>query len=310
LTCSTAFVLSLKRHPHHRTVMMDSWSDPPPEQVHGKSIVVGGMLQMLDGNMIPQIDSLMELCKLFDDGKCHVRISVSTDEHLGLHAQLEQKHPGLNIHKDLPAENATNLSAFRTFKMAVLRNALLQECLSLGTDFLMFADLEGTVWWNERTLGVITNVLKAEHEDKWDAVSFLGTDYYDWWAVRCNATSTNCWADQPTTCIDQPTAVPSNFECIDQAKAAQNASGFLQVDSAFNGLAIYKRAAIGNCKYDGRNVDGRNGGPMGPQDCEHVAFNRCLKQEGKRFMLNTGRAEIHHLLAEVFTHLRPMLSVA
>lgn len=268
--------------------VMTAHDDVSPEQIHGRSIVIDGMLATLDNNAVPKIDSVMELCKFFDAGECHAHISLATLSS-DLQKQLEAKHPGLRIRKDPKQEDKSPEAGLRTIRYANLRNALLQESLSLGTDYVMMADLEGNVKWNERTLGVIINALKPENEGKWDGVSFLGTRYYDWWAVRCNATSTNCWKDEPATCfMRQP-----YFSCIEQAQAIQNSSGFLQIDSAFDGFAIYKTAAIGNCRYEGRDPGGDHAtSPMGPQDCEHVAFNRCLKKAGKRFMLNTGVAEV------------------
>jgi len=270
--------------------VMTAHDDVSPEQIHGKSIVIDGMLDTLGNDAVPKIDSLMGLCKFFDAGECHAHLSFATLSS-GLQKQLEAKHPGLRIRKDPKQEDKSPEAGLRTIRYANLRNALLQESLSLGTDYVMMADLEGNVKWNERTLGVIINALKPENEGKWDGVSFLGTNYYDWWAVRCNATSTNCWRDEPPTCFMRP-----YFSCIDQAQAIQNSSGFLQIDSAFDGFAIYKTAAIGNCRYEGRDPGGGSAtSPAGPQDCEHVAFNRCLKKAGKRFMLNTGVAEVKWL---------------
>ena len=44
---------------------------------------------------------------------------------------------------------------------------------------------------------------------------------------------------------------------------------FVDVDSAFMMLAIYKIDKIRGCQYSGVGVNGE-------MDCEHVAFHRCM----------------------------------
>lgn len=51
-------------------------------------------------------------------------------------------------------------------------------------------------------------------------------------------------------------------------------SSFVSVNSAFGGLAIYKRDKLNGCRY--HSIKG---------DCEHIEFHKCLRQnEGKMFM--------------------------
>jgi hypothetical protein len=56
----------------------------------------------------------------------------------------------------------------------------------------------------------------------------------------------------------------------------------LEVDSAFGGIAIYKLASIPNtCKYKGEY-------DTGGDICEHVPFNKCLKDNGAKIYINTS----------------------
>jgi hypothetical protein len=53
--------------------------------------------------------------------------------------------------------------------------------------------------------------------------------------------------------------------------------GFIEVDSCFNGLMIYKTSYIHSCcHYDGRN-----------DICEHVSFHQCIKSHGGRIFINS-----------------------
>lgn len=48
----------------------------------------------------------------------------------------------------------------------------------------------------------------------------------------------------------------------------------IAVDSCFGGLAIYRTAAVGSCRYTYRHP-----APQRMQDCEHVLFHQCMREE-------------------------------
>ena len=61
-------------------------------------------------------------------------------------------------------------------------------------------------------------------------------------------------------------------------------SSIFEVNSCFGGFSFYKRAAIKNCLYD--SID---------EDCEHVKFNECIKNNGGKIFLNPGQVlNIHY----------------
>lgn len=55
-------------------------------------------------------------------------------------------------------------------------------------------------------------------------------------------------------------------------------SQLVSVDSAFGGLAIYKREKLKGCKY--QSILG---------DCEHIEFHKCLKQNGGNMFMNPAQ---------------------
>eukprot|EP00439_Symbiodinium_sp_Y106_P068627 s3641_g11.t1 len=144
-------------------------------------------------------------------------------------------------------------------------------------DYLVVADLDNTVKWDDQTFGVVLNAL--DKEDQWDAVAFSSTNYYDWWAARCDSSSKNCLSHK--VCLDR-----REFPCIMETLQDTDTDHFRPVRSAFNGLAVYKRDAIGDCKYDAKNRDTT---ARTHKDCEHVGFHDCITANGARFMLNSGR---------------------
>lgn len=63
----------------------------------------------------------------------------------------------------------------------------------------------------------------------------------------------------------------------------------VEVKSCFGGLAIYRSAAVGSCRYSHRYSKEDESGqhPTGMVECEHVLFSRCMTQSnGARLYSN------------------------
>lgn len=57
-------------------------------------------------------------------------------------------------------------------------------------------------------------------------------------------------------------------------------SGWIEVDSAFGGLAIYRKAVLSKVRYQGRNV-------VGDIVCEHVPLHEQIKKQGGSIFINS-----------------------
>lgn len=169
----------------------------------------------------------------------------------------------------------------RTERIAMARNRCLDaldgDARFADVDHLIVADLDGmcrdlqadalkSCW----SLSVPWSVCSANQGDY----------YYDIWALR-----------HPHWCPgdagqDQEALVPALGK-----SAAKQLSVFsrmvhiardaapIEVDSAFGGLAVYKRASIKGLRYVGLDDQGR---PV----CEHVALNLALRRRGGRIFIH------------------------
>ena len=76
------------------------------------------------------------------------------------------------------------------------------------------------------------------------------------------------------------------------------ASEWIEVDSAFGGLAIYRKAMFEHCKYVGITE-------AGEEFCEHVYFHRILKSLGAKLYINPkliNAAMTEHTIHLLFTN--------
>lgn len=175
----------------------------------------------------------------------------------------------------------------RTERIAICRNRYLDELRNdprhAAADYVMVADLDG-----------VNNDLSAEavatcwaSDLPWDVVTANQSDaYYDIWALRHSD-----WC--PVDCHYQYSQLRGMFG---RPRALQIAihsrmvhlsrkAEWIEVDSAFGGLAIYRREALLAGRYHGV-LEGR---PI----CEHVPLHAELRVRGYRIFINPALINAH-----------------
>jgi len=170
----------------------------------------------------------------------------------------------------------------RTDRIAQCRNAGLEwlEALRAGgapVTQLLMADLDGV---ND---GLTRAALATCWERSgWDACTANQAGrYYDLWALRHPV-----WC--PGDCWQEADFLTEHGVPRDRAKMAAvylrmieiaPAHDWIEVDSAFGGLAVYRAEAIAGLRYAGLALDGR-------ELCEHVPLHRELRARGGRIFIN------------------------
>jgi len=171
----------------------------------------------------------------------------------------------------------------RSERIAHCRNACLAEIREhpayREVDFVAVADFDGV---NE--LISAEAIASCWTRSDWDmcAANRLGP-YYDVWALRHPAWSPNdCW--EQVRFLVAHGADPTRAESAavhSRMITLPPQSDWIAVDSAFGGLAIYRREALSHGAYAGLTKDG---GIV----CEHVALHAALRSAGRRLFINPG----------------------
>ena len=172
----------------------------------------------------------------------------------------------------------------RTQRLALCRNMIAHEAARLpGNSVFLALDLDcQTPPASELLprLGSFVPLLKppasaasaAEAELQWDALTAntrAASYYYDRWALRSRAITLDydCWFNR--------TQRSARGACPEYAITIDPAAPSLAVDSAFNGLGLYRANAMrvalaANCRYRGTKNS---------YLCEHVPFHLCMRQQ-------------------------------
>jgi hypothetical protein len=193
----------------------------------------------------------------------------------------------------------------RTDRLAFCRNVYLAELREnpayLDVDFLVVSDFDGI-----NTLLTSAAMRSCWDRSGWDvcAANQAGP-YYDIWALRHPVWSPNdCWANVRFLRRYGASAEDAGRAGLySRMITIPRDSPWIEVESAFGGLAVYRRAALAGLQYVGLDING-------DEVCEHVALHRQMVARGAKLfinprLINAGYTEhtVHLLKARVFIRL-------
>ncbi len=204
--------------------------------------------------------------------------SDSTDTTPACLQRLQQARPGFH-YKSL-GQLAERIPS-RPMRIAHCRNAALAELRGnpafAGVDYVVMADLDGL-----NQLISPAAIASCWNFDGWDMVGAnQRAPYYDVWALRHPMWSPNdCWHQYNFYAARGMAQQAALFACVySRMLVIAPQSPWIEVESAFGGLAIYRRAVLDNGAYAGVGGDGA-------ECCEHVPFHRALRAAGARLFIN------------------------
>jgi hypothetical protein len=169
----------------------------------------------------------------------------------------------------------------RTDRLAHCRNAYLAEIASnplyRDIEYVIVSDFDGL----NSTISEDA-ILSCWQRDDWDACTAnQNGPYYDVWALRHKDWCPNdCWAHYRFLRRYETNEEDTMYACVySKMITLPSASEWIEVDSAFGGLAIYRRKVFEGARYDG--LTDRN-----EEICEHISFHNQLREKGYRIFIN------------------------
>jgi len=190
------------------------------------------------------------------------------------------------------------MSLFDCWSYASARNELIRIIRThpsySSASFYAAVDFDGVIDASDDNLyNAIGKAVSPKLVDQWDALAFSGSCYYDWFALRCTRMHVNCWSVKPAQCYNQ-----SFFPCFAKIQEAPT-DALVTVSSGFNGVALYKMAAISSCLYSDYEIDIARGSVVAAlrpdtNDCEHAGFHACLEDQGRRIRIMKANISIQH----------------
>lgn len=241
------------------------------------SVLIAGMARDVAPFVRGEIERLLHCAKDFKKVQVLVIESDSSDNTLQELNALKLDNFNFNY---VSFGKLSSTIKSRTERIAYCRNQVLrslrENALYADVDFVMLADLDG-----------LNNLLTPQKikqcwgiKQDWDGIFANQADhYYDIYALRRPDWSPNdCGAQQlrlePVLgrSLAHHLAVKSKQICLSEKL------DLIEVESAFGGFGIYKKAAF----LSGVYIGGENGVDI----CEHVSFHLALRAHGHKLYIN------------------------
>jgi hypothetical protein len=242
-----------------------------------RKIVVAGLARNVAKEIVRSYETLSNAFSMFDDVTWLIIESDSSD------GTIEELNKLKNKYNNISYYSLGNLEAVmksRTERIAYCRNVYLEKIFNMteyaDCDYVAIADLDSVN--HEITYN---GVLSCWEHQEWD-VCTANQDgpYYDLWALNCDGWNTgDCWEQfnflKKYINDDWALAVSVVGKMI---KIDKN-SEFISVNSAFGGLAIYRKSILIGGGYIGISVNGA-------AVCEHISLHKTIKEKDGRIYIN------------------------
>ena len=237
-----------------------------------KKLTVHGLARNCEKTIRTKLENIRQIGELFYSYKIKICENDSLDETRNLIENLKNTFPVATIYFDGLDKKFQN----RTERLSFCRNSLLRLSKIENSDYTIVIDLDDVFNY----FSIDSFLTSFKYEDCWDGCFPVMEPYYDIWALRHPQIMPTDFRDLNDTFpivlgdenIFKMTYLPIrelNFKSL---------KGLLEVDSAFGGFGIYKS----NIYYQGIY----SGMELGKEICEHVFFNKTLKDLGAKLFIN------------------------
>lgn len=247
--------------------------------IEKSTILLSGPVRNVASTIEQEAETLISSFKNFQEIHCFVVESDSSDDTVKKLEELSRKIPNFSF---ISMGQLSKKYPRRTDRIALCRNAIIDAVGSnpqfAEIDYVAMADMDGmnSLVTPEKIAGCWAA------EERWDVVTAnqLG-DYYDIWALRHPHWSpVDCWQQKKAL---EPVIgdLPAENLAVTAKQVNLSAqAGLIEVNSAFSGLAIYRREAFLAGRYAG--TDKRGGFDV----ADHIPFHEELREKGYRIFIN------------------------
>jgi hypothetical protein len=240
--------------------------------------LIVGLVRNGEKTIVNEITHLANVFKNFSRLSWFIIESDSNDQTLEKLDILTRDIPNFSYKS---AGTLAKLMPSRLVRLAHCRNLYLDELLNnpqfQGTEYLVVADLD-----NMNPLLTEEAILSCWDKEGWGGCcANQRGPYYDLGALRHPDWMPNdCWRHykfliQQGKSEDEAmsAAVHANMVTI-----AENAD-WIEVDSAFGGIAVYPTKVLGNARYKGYDKEGRDA-------VDHIGFHEGIRENGYKIFIN------------------------
>ena len=242
-------------------------------------VVICGVARNCARSIERDIGVLLRAAALFARVQLLVVESDSSDDTLALLQSMSARDPAVRC---ISLGHLREHHPQRTARIAMARNACLDELAAspiyASASHMIMVDLDGMC--RHLTREALASCWAAD-APAWDMCGAnQGDHYYDIWTLRHSPWCPgDCWREHEALLPLLGETAADEVALFSRMVHIAPTRPWIEVESAFGGLAIYRREAIGNARYVGLDEQGR-------EVCDHVGLNLAMRAAGRRLFIN------------------------
>ena len=251
------------------------------------NIIVYGTIRDIEKHFLNSFSNIELLTHYFNNTYIIILENDSKDNTRHLLTEWYQSNHSSNIKKHIVLlDNLDEKFPLRAHRLAYCRNIILKYIfnnhLNHNYQYAFHCDLDDRFW--SINFDSICNCFQYDF-NQWDMISGVNKNYsyYDWWALRCE----NTWFNKNIfSCETDDIYYESKIDGFcDFLKKNQ----LISVNSAFNGLGIYKLSSMKNCYYSANYYCNKchNEKRGCKEDNDHIGLHRQMKEKSCKLFINT-----------------------
>lgn len=246
-------------------------------------VLVLGLARNVAHTLVDEFENLKNALTSFKQVNFLVLESDSEDRTIEVLESISRDNPSFHF---ITSGKMKNQIPNRIDRISFCRNKLLKSAQEYAeeVDYVVVADLDGVN--SQLTRKAIESCWQR---NDWDVCTANQTfNYYDIYALRHKTLSPNdCWDEYQK--LRQAGIHPMKARQISVYSRQIHIpaeSEWIDVDSSFGGLAVYRAHTYFSSEYASRNKDGS-------LICEHVEFHRRIKTGGGKIYINPNMINSH-----------------
>jgi glycosyltransferase involved in cell wall biosynthesis len=257
---------------------MNIYSTHLIEKISKENLVILGICRNVESDLESDVIKLIDA---FQDFKSvHFRL-VESDSTDGTLQVLERLSHQIHNFEFVSVGDLESTIPSRVKRIAHCRNICLQllqgDSRLSGANYVAISDFDGV-----NSLLTRKGVLSCWEREDWDVCTAnQDAPYYDIFALRHRTWSpNNCWKYESELMRGgmNPASAREKAVYSRQKRIPQN-SPWIQVESAFGGLAIYRRNCLNGVSYNAVYENGE-------EDCEHIFIHKQIADKGYKIFIN------------------------
>lgn len=241
------------------------------------SVILVGIVRNCEKTLLDELVFFREILDKFKYTEIYLVESDSTDASLSVLSKAKQKFANFYY---TSLGNLENRFEIRTERLAYCRNTYLKYIKSKKGifDYVVVADMDNI----NKKLNKRSFYSSFEDAPNWDCCTANQSKlYYDLYALRSESLLIgDIWLDAKKLSNIFNNYYSNHIYPFSRMLKIDENMGFIQVSSAFGGIAIYKAESLENVRYSFKDEDGNI-------NCEHVFLHQQMQINGKKIFINS-----------------------